>query len=51
MKENWSGTVALQSGEIGDDFATILPQVNRHRPQSVSVYWLIPIIPFFPQAA
>ena len=40
MKENWSGAVALQSGEIGDDFAYYFT-VSEQTPSAVSVGVLV----------
>lgn len=40
MKENWEGTVALQSGEIGDDFAYYFT-VSEQTPSAVSVGVLV----------
>lgn len=40
MKENWKGTVALQSGEIGDDFAYYFT-VSEQTPSVVSVGVLV----------
>lgn len=40
MKENWSGQVALQSGEIGDDFAYYFT-VSEQTPSAVSVGVLV----------
>jgi len=40
MKENWKGTVALQSGEIGDDFAYYFT-VSEQTPSAVSVGVLV----------
>lgn len=42
MKENWSGTVALQSGEIGDDFAYYFT-ASEQTPSAVSVGVLVNI--------
>lgn len=40
MKENWKGTVALQSGEIGDDFAYYFT-ASEQTPSAVSVGVLV----------
>ncbi|MEG0329822.1 MAG: Hsp33 family molecular chaperone HslO [Longicatena sp.] len=40
MKENWSGTVALQSGEIGDDFAYYYT-LSEQTPSAVSLGVLV----------
>lgn len=40
MKENWKGTVALQSGEIGDDFAYYFA-ASEQTPSAVSVGVLV----------
>lgn len=40
MKENWGGTVALQSGEIGDDFAYYFT-ASEQTPSAVSVGVLV----------
>lgn len=40
MKENWKGTVALQSGEIGDDFAYYFT-VSEQTPSAVSLGVLV----------
>lgn len=40
MKENWEGTVALQSGEIGDDFAYYFT-VSEQTPSAVSLGVLV----------
>lgn len=40
MKENWVGTVALQSGEIGDDFAYYFT-ASEQTPSAVSVGVLV----------
>lgn len=40
MKENWKGTVALQSGEIGDDFAYYF-SASEQTPSAVSVGVLV----------
>ncbi|MGX8835013.1 Hsp33 family molecular chaperone HslO [Amedibacillus sp. YH-ame6] len=40
MKENWGGTVAIQSGEIGDDFAYYFT-ASEQTPSAVSVGVLV----------
>ncbi len=40
MKENWQGTVALQSGELGDDFAYYFT-VSEQTPSAVSLGVLV----------
>lgn len=40
LKENWKGTVALQSGEIGDDFAYYFT-ISEQTPSAVSVGVLV----------
>lgn len=40
MKENWKGTVALQSGELGEDFAYYFT-VSEQTPSAVSVGVLV----------
>lgn len=40
MKENWKGTVALQSGELGDDFAYYFT-ASEQTPSAVSVGVLV----------
>lgn len=42
MKENWGGTVALQSGEIGDDFAYYFT-ASEQTPSAVSVGVLVDV--------